>query len=201
MVKRSFSTAFNFKPIKHVQVGDFYVEHTVYKVNKQSTEPYYFDIITSQNSKFQYGESTIKETSTSATLFTSVKKVTKTELIELFSKLTLNDIWFATYFTQDKNKNWTEELVAKIQSLEKSEAVKFLKKDFTTLGKMLREIAGQKILSQSDNNYYLVRDLNIYFDELNTSGVVETAAKSSIRQLDVNTLQSLIFNSVKYILK
>lgn len=84
--------------------------------------------------------------------------------------------------------------------MNKEEAVKYVKKDFTTFGKIKRQITGQKILLKSVNNYYTVRDLNIYFEDLDKNGV-EIASKNSIRTLDVNTLQSLIFNGVKYILK
>lgn len=62
-------------------------------------------------------------------------------------------------------------------------------------------MVGQKISLKSDNNYYMVRDLNIYFDELSKSNDIDTAVRNSIRKLDINTLQSLIFNNVKYILK
>lgn len=112
----------------------------------------------------------------------------------------MNDIWFATFFKQNTDNNWQDELVAKIQSMEKDDAVKYVKKDFNTFGKSLRELVGQKITLKSDNNYYMVRDLKLHFDELNTKNLKE-AAKKSIRNLDVNTLQSLIFNGVKYILK
>lgn len=199
--KRLYEEAFDRKELQSVQVGDFCVEHTVYKILNRSDKTNSFGIKTSQKSKFQYDECVIKETATSATLYTSEKKSTKTELIELFSRLSINDIWFATYLTHDKNQNWPEEIVSKIQSMKKEEAVKYIKKkDFTTFGKATRELAGQKILLQSDNNYYMVRDLNIYFEELKTN-TPEIAAKQSIRTLDVNTLQSLIFNNIKYLLK
>ena len=83
----------------------------------------------------------------------------------------------------------------------KNDAVKYVKENFTTFGKITRELAGQKILPTSDNNYYTVRDLKIYFEELDKECGAEMAARNSIRKLDVNTLQSLIFNSVKYVLK
>lgn len=197
--KRSYEEAFKRKPLQNVKVDDFYVDHTVYKVIKSSDTDDFFDIITTQNSNFQFGESVIKETATSATLYTSVKKATKTELIELFSNLSINDIWFATFFKHDKDKNWQDEIVIKIQSMEKDDAVKYMKKNFASFGKITRELAGRKIVLKSDNNYYMVQDLNIYFEELKTNEP-ETAAKKSIRRLDVNTLQSLIFNNVKYLL-
>lgn len=196
--KRSYEEAFERKKLHCVQVGNFYVEHTVYKVLKRNNNT--FQIKTATNSNFGYDESVIKETASSATTYTSEKKATKTELIELFSRLSMNDIWFATYFTQDKDRDWQEEIVTKIQSLNKDDAVKYVRKDFATFGKTMRELAGQKIFSHSDNNYYMVRDLTIYFEELTVNGL-EMATKKSIRKLDVNTLQTLIFNNVKYSLK
>lgn len=198
--KRSFSDAFKRHPLHNVKVDDYYVEHTVYKVTKENELTKFFDVKTMQNSRFQYHENVIKETATSATSFTSERKACKTELVELFSNLSVNDIWFATFLKQNTEQNWQEQLVNKIQSMKKDDAVKYVKKDFTTFGKIARELVGQKIALKSDNNYYMVRDLNIYFDELTTNGV-ETAEKKSIRQLDVNTIQTLIFNGVKYILK
>lgn len=198
--KRVYEDAFKRKPLDYVKVEDFYVEHTVYKVIKRSDGRDQFEIKTTENSNFEYGESVIKETSVSATIFTSEKKATKTELIELFSNLSINDIWFATFFKFDKDKNWQDELAAKIQSMKKEDASKYIKKNFTTFGKLTRDLTGQKIALTSDNNYYTVRDLNIYFDELESKDL-DAAVKNSIRKLDVNTLQSLIFNNVKYVLK
>lgn len=47
----------------------------------------------------------------------------------------------------------------------------------------------------------MVRDLEIHFNLLNDDKSVDEAHRQSIRNLDVNTLQFLIFNGVKYILK
>lgn len=203
--KRVYDEAFERKKLQSVQVNDFYVEHTVYKVLKRAemktSDHTTYSIRTGENSKFSYSESIIMETATSATAYTNEKKATKTELIELFSKLSLNDIWFAVYYTQDKDNSWQEKIVEKIQSMNKNDALKFVKSDFTTFGKTQRELAGQKIDSKSDNNYYIVRDLNIHFEELSSNKPVSMAAKKSIRMLDVNTLQCLIFNGVKYSLK
>lgn len=199
-----YGDAFKRKPLEKVVAGDFYVEHTVYKVLHQAPREngkVHFDIRTMQNNCYNYDENTIKDLATPLSTYTSVEKVTKTVLFELFCNLSVNDIWFATFLKQEQEKNWQKELVEKIQSMEKNDAVKFVKKDFSTLGKVKRELAGQKIMLKSSNNYYMVRDLNIYFDELNTSRSIDQAAKSSIRNLDVNTLQSLIFNNVKYELK
>lgn len=197
--KRTYDDAFIYRPLQTVKIGDFYVEHNVYKVIDQiSLEA--FHIKTMQRSCFDYGENVIKETATSATLYTCVKKATKTQLIELFSCLSINDIWHASFLKQSQDNTWQDDLVTKIQSLEKNDALKYVKKNFATIGKTPRELTGQKIALKSDNNYYEVRDLNIYFDELDTNGA-ELAAKNSTRKLDVNTLQSLIFNGVKYVLK
>lgn len=199
-LKRSYEEAFKRKtPLHTIKIDDFLVEHTIYKVIDKYGSSFH-NIKTSENRNFSYGDSVIKETATSATVYTSERKATKTYLIELFSSLSVNDIWFATFFKQNTDNNWQDELVAKIQSMEKDDAVKFVKKDFNTFGKSLRELVGQKITLKSDNNYYMVRDLKLHFDELNTKDLKE-AAKKSIRNLDVNTLQSLIFNGVKYILK
>lgn len=197
--KRSYDDAFKRRPMDSIQTGDFCVEHTVYKVVRPNRSDF-FDVKTDQNRDFSYHASVIKGTSTSGTLYTSTKKATKTELIELFSNLSINDIWLAEFFKLEKEKDWQQELVGKIQSMNKEEAVKYVKKDFATFGKIKRQITGQKVLLKSINNYYTVRDLNIYFEDLVNNGV-ELASKNSIRTLDVNTLQSLIFNDVKYILK
>lgn len=198
--KRSYDDAFKRRPLQLVQTGDFCVEHTVYKVVKPADTADYFKIKTAQNKIFEYGTSVIKGTATSGTLFNRTKKATKTMLIELFGNLSVSDIWFAEFFKLEKEKKWQEEVVGKIQTMNKEDAVKYMKNNFTTFGKTKRRITGQKIDLKTDNNYYTVRDLNIYFDELDTNGV-ELAAKNSIRKLDVNTLQSLIFNGVKYVLK
>lgn len=197
--KRTYDDAFKRRPLDSIQTGDFCVEHTVYKVVRPRAEDF-FDVKTDQNRDFSYHASVIKGTSTSGTLYTGTKKATKTELVELFSNLSINDIWHAEFFKLEKEKDWQQELVEKIQSMNKDEAVKLVKKDSATFGKIKREITGQKILLKSSNNYYTVRDLNIYFEDLANTGV-ELASKNSIRTLDVNTLQSLIFNGVKYILK
>lgn len=198
--KRVHEKAFDHKKLKNVEVGDYLVEHTIYKVKRKNVKDS-FEVKTSKNMKYDYGIDVIKDTATSATLHTSEIKATKTELIKIFSSLSINDIWSATYFIQDKSATWQEELVVKVQSMPKDDAIKYVKKDFTTFGKTKREMVGHKISPNSDNNYYIVRDLNIHFDALEEGVDVGVAAKDSIRQLDVNTLQSLIFNSVRYILK
>lgn len=199
-----YGDAFKRQPLQKVEVGGFYVEHTVFKILNHAPPQRGFKrfyIKTMQNKEYDYVESIIKELSTAMSTYASVEKLTKTALIELFSNLSVNDIWFATFLKQDQEKNWQEELVVKICSMEKEDAVKYVKKDFPSFGKVKRELAGQKIALKSANNFYMVRDLNIYFDELEKSKSVDQAAKTSIRNLDVNTLQSLVFNNVKYELK
>lgn len=71
--------------------------------------------------------------------------------------------------------------------MNKNDAVKYVKKDFTKFGKLLRELAGQKLALKSDNNYY--------------ANEWSKDSSNSTRRLDVNTLQSLIFNNIKYVLK
>lgn len=97
-LKRSHEEAFKRKPLQIVKVGDFCVEHTVYKVTKQG---FHKDFIlkTSENSDFDYQENVIKKIASSATIFTTVKEATKTKLIELFGNLSMNNIWFATFLS------------------------------------------------------------------------------------------------------
>lgn len=198
--KRLYKEDFDRKKLQSVQVGSFYVEHTIYNVLSEISGRDNFVVKTSQNKKYDYGGNVIRETATSAATFSIKKKATKTELFELFSRLSCNDIWSAVYYIQDKDVSWQEKLIQKIKSFSEEDALKYIKKDFPTIGKTRREMIGQKVLLTSDNNYYTVRDLSVHFEELETNKP-EIAAKKSIRMLDVNTLQSLIFNDVKYILK
>lgn len=197
--KGSFEEAFIRKNLKRIHVGDYYIEHTVYKIEKQNGS--LFDIKTAQNSDYTYGEKIIKETALSASIFDHEKKVTKTNMITLFAGLSKNDIWSAVFYKRETDKNWQEKLVDDIKGMQKDAAVKYVKKNFESIGKAMRELKGQKISMVSDNNYYMVRDLNIYFDELEKSSSTVTAEEKSIRKLDVNSLHSLIFNGVKYMLK
>lgn len=197
--KRSFEKAFERKRLDQVTIGDFCIENTVFKV--LSGVNGFFDIKTSRNSKFNYGISVIKETSTSATIFSEEEQVTKTHLIQLFSTISINHIWTAEFYKYDTDKSWSEKLVTKIQQMEKGVAIDYVKRDISKFGKISRALKGQKLSVSSDNNYYHVRDLEIYFEELEKSSNIANAAKKSIRNLDVNTIQSLIFNGVKYTLK
>lgn len=199
--KRTFEEAFERKNLNSVKVGDFYAETTIYKVTGVNGKDNSYDVITTSNSKFQYGEKTITDTATSATIFETEMQVTKTDLINLFSKISIHDVWLAVFYKNNTETNWQDELVTKVQGMEKNEAVKFVKKNFSTFGKITRELTGKKLIMSSENNYYTVQDLNLYFDELQKKGNSTQAEKNSIRKLDVNTIQSLIFNGVKYNLK
>lgn len=199
--KRSFEEAFVRKKCMYPKVDDYYVEHTVYKTLELKPEDNGYLVKTANNSNFIYGLTTITNTASSATLFNQEKKVTKTDLITLFSELSKNDIWKAVFYKRETEKKWEEELVAEIKAMQQDDVVQYIKKNFETIGKVSREMIGQKLFQMSDNNYYLVRDLDIYFDELQKSSKPTMADKKSIRKLDVNSLQSLIFNGVKYMLK
>lgn len=200
--KRLYDEAFEHRKLQKVEINDFYVEHNVYKVfnvdNKLMKRK--CELKTDKNYKFFSDEDIILNAATSATAYTIEKKATKTELIEIFSSISINDIWSAVYYTLDKDASWTEKIVEKIQLMDKAAAMKFVEKNVPTFGKIERNLVGQKILLKSDNNYYTVRDLSIYFDEMDISNPTN-ASKKSIRKLDVNTIQCLIFNGIKYSLK
>lgn len=198
--KRLYDEAFERRKLQSVEINDFYVEHNVYKVLKREGSNIRYTVQTAENCKFSTDGDLIRDLATSATAYTAEKKATKTELIELFSNISINDNWSAVYYTLDKDSSWSEKIVEKIQSMDKDSANKFVKKDFTTFGKIERNFVGQKIHLKSDNNYYTVRDLRIYFDELTASNPTN-ASKISIRKLDVNTIQCLTFNGIKYSLK
>lgn len=227
--KRSFDDAFKRKKLDRIEVGDYYVDCNVYKilyqdidityrvrtsqnVDRKNSEKVVEDVIipkkevkfmvkSTQNFRCKNEEGSMKQLCRSATWFDNEEELTKTELIKLFSILSINEIWSAVFYKHDTNENWQKELVTKIQEMQENDAVKFVKKDFQTFGKITRELKGQKLSMTSDNNYYLVRDLEVYFDSLEEGCSVETSEGKSIRNLDVNTLQSLIFNGTKYILK
>lgn len=200
MSKRTFEEAFDHQPLKDVKIGDFCVEITMFKV-EPSPYTHEFNILTTENNKFIYGREIIVKLSKSATLFNSEELVTKTELIELFARISVSDVWSAEYQTFDKTKGWSKELASKIQNLPVNEAADYIKKNFGAFGKTNRKIVGHKIYATSDNNYYQVRDLQIHFDLLKEGKDVQAARKQSIRNLDVNSLQFLIFNGVKYVLR
>lgn len=60
--------------------------------------------------------------------------------------------------------------------MKKDDAIKYMKKNFTTFDNPIRDLAGQKTALNSDNNYYMVRDFNIFFEELKENSL-ETSAK------------------------
>lgn len=209
--RRLYEKAFQRKPLHQVFEGDYCVEHNVYKVLKgrdlfeNGKTIRVYDIRTDQNSKFNYSEGIILESAMSATQYNNLETATKTELIKLFNDISLNDIWYATYLKQDTDTDWADELVTKLTSMSKADALAYVKKENSKFGKTTRKLIGQKILPSSDNNYYLVRDLQIYFDELEKRGkklgYTKAANSKSIRNLDVNTIQSLVYNKTMYVLK
>lgn len=205
MPKRSYEKAFERRFLNSVNQNGFYVKIDMFKVLNKiddiNTNKNRYNIRTSENNNFSYDDSVIMKRSKSATSFDRVEKFTKTELIELFARISVNDVWSAEYETFDKTDDWQKKLASTIKGLSIEEAGKYIKKNFKTFGKGNRRIIGHKINTNSDNNYYMVRDLEIHFDLLEEDVDVEFATNYSIRNLDVNSLQFLIFNGVKYILK
>lgn len=200
MTKRTYETAFVRKFLKNVKVNDYFVKIDMFKVTNEKREGSY-NITTTENNNFSYCEEVIVKRSKSATAFDCEQTFTKTELIELFANLSVNDVWSAEYQTFDKTKEWQKELAATIQSLPVDKAGEYIKKNFASFGKTSRAIIGHKINPNSDNNYYTVRDLAVHFDLLENRKSVQEAQNQSIRKIDVNSLQFLIFNGVKYVLK
>lgn len=200
MSKRSYESAFERRFLKSVDVDGFYVKIDMFKVIKPKGKRQY-DIITTENNNFTYSENVITQRSKSATAFDQEKKLTKTELIELFAAMSVNDVWSAEYETFDKSAEWQKELATTIHGLSIEKAGEYIKKNFKSFGKSSRSMIGHKINPNSDNNYYTVRDLNIHFNLIEDGVDVEIAQKKSIRNLDVNSLQFLVFNGIKYILK
>lgn len=198
--KRSYDEAFQPKEVESVRLDDYFVDNTVYKTSFCNLKDY-FTVRTMSNKVFDYHEDCIKKTSTSATCYNMEKKVTRTDLIKLFSMLSPRDVWTAVYYKYETDEKWEEKLVAEIQGMQKDDAVKYVKQRFRLFGKIERKLTGQKTSPSSDNNYYLVRDFDFYFEELKNGSDTTVSMKNSIRTLDVNTLQSLIFNTVKYTLK
>lgn len=200
MSKRTYEKAFERKFLKEVKSDDFYVKIDMYKVNRKNYRDSY-TITTTENNNFTYDSAVITKRSKSAKAFDREEVFTKTELIELFAILSPNDVWSAQYHTYDKTNEWQKKLAETIQSQTVAEASMYIKKNFGSFGKIDRMIVGHKISQNSNNNYYMVRDLKIHFDLLNDGKSVDEAHHQSIRNLDVNSLQFLIFNGVKYVLK
>lgn len=189
--------------MKRVVIENYCFEHNVPKILKKSiNNKDRYDILTDEKNQFSYDSHVIQNSTTSsANHYEKEEKITKTRFINLFSDISENDIWSATYLINEKDKEWSKALVTKIQSMDYNEAVSFVKKNHLQFGKMKRDIIGQKIQHGSSNNYYLVRDLSLYFQALEGGDSVKTACNKSTRKLDINTLQTLIFNNVKYELK
>lgn len=205
MAKRGFNEeeVFQSKKLKCIKVDDIQARTTIYRVGRECAKfgEAGFQVTTTDNDRFWTGRGVIEKQAKSATFYDKEEKLTKTDLNKLFAALSASDIWTAQFFKHEKDAAWEEDLVTKIQGMEKSDAVKFVKKHHETFGKVERQLTGLKLLPSSINNYYTVRDLENYFEALTEGVDVEIAQKNSIRKLDVNSLQYLIFNSVKYILK
>lgn len=204
MAKRTCEKAFERKYLSKVKLNDYCVKIDMFKVLEENEDSEFvtrYNIQTTEKTNFKYGESVIKQRAKSATLFDGEEALTKTELIELFSKLSIHDVWSVEYEILDKSKDWQKELTKVIQNLSEDEASTYIKKNFKSFGKVNRKIIGHKIEIDSKNNYYKVCDLEIHFELLNEEKTVGEAEKQSIRNLDVNTIRYLIFNGVKYVLK
>lgn len=203
MSKRTHEKAFERRYLNNVEVDNIYVKIDMYKVTSKNEDrcSESYNITTTENNEFSYNAEVIKKRSKSATSFDQEQTLTKTELIELFANISINDVWSAQYQTFDKTKEWQKELAETIQGLTVHKASDYKKKNFSSFGKVTRAIIGHKINPNSVNNYYMVRDLAIHFDLLAEGVDVDIAHKQSIRNLDVNSLQFLIFNGVKYVLK
>lgn len=106
-------------------------------------------------------------------------------------------MWSAQYQTYDKTE-WPTNLAETIHGMSVDKASTYIKNKFGSFGKINRTIIGHKVNPNSDNNYYMVRDLTIHFDLLKEGKSISAAHSQSIRNLDVNSLQFLIFNGVKY---
>lgn len=200
MVKRTYENAFERRFLKDVEEGGFYVQIDMFKVRKK-LGLFVYDIDTTENDHFQYGKDVITKRSKSASAFDREQTCTKTELIDLFANITINDVWSAEYYTFDKGDDWQKELTATIQGLTFEKASEYIKKHFSLFGKIKRRIIGHKINHNSDNNYYVVRDLVVHFNLLDLGESVHDAQRQSIRNIDVNSIQYLIFNGIKYVLK
>lgn len=200
ILKRSYEDAFEHRFLNKIKINYFYVKTDMFRVYGKNIANRY-KIKTTDNNDFKYDDAVITKRSKSATEFDREEVFTKTELIELFAKISVNDVWSAMYKTYDKTNEWPNDIVEIIKGLTTVKASEYVKRNFMTFGKADRTIIGHKINHDSNNNYYMVRDLQIHFDLLDKGVNVKAAYRQSIRSLDVNTIQYLIFNGVKYILK
>lgn len=170
MAKRTYEEAFERKFLSKVSLNDYYVKIDIFKVLREEDRDDFvtrYNIRTMENNNFLYGEEVIKKRSKSATSFDREEALTKTELMELFSNISVHDVWSAVYEVFDKSEEWQNELAKEIQSLTTEEASKYIKKKFKSFGKVERTIIAHKITTNSKNNYYTVRDLEIHFNCLN----------------------------------
>lgn len=201
MPKRVYKDAFKRKFLKNVKVDDIFVKLITYKVTSQNELTEIYSITTTENEEFKYYGYDIKTRSKSATAFDEEQTVTKNKLMNLFANISTNDVWSAEYQTFDKTKEWYKELAQTIQGLPADKAGDYIKKNSRSFGKVNRKIIGRKINIDSINNYYMVHDLAKHFEIIEEGCGSDFAMDHSIRNLDVNSIQYLIFNGVKYISK
>lgn len=133
MAKRTHDKAFERKILHKVPLNDYYVKIDMFKVlcptNPQKDFTNGFNIKTTENNNFYYGENIIMKRSKSATQFDVEETLTKTDLINLFSKISEHEVWSAQYETFDKSTDWPKKLVAEIQQMAKEEATAYIKKE------------------------------------------------------------------------
>lgn len=117
----------------------------MFKVENQKDDSEFYSIRTTEDNDFKYAYNVITKRATSATDYHDIKEFTKTELMELFATLSVNDVWSVEYLTYDKNKEWSEDLAEKIQGMAKDDAATYIKKNFKEFGKNSRIMVGHKI--------------------------------------------------------
>lgn len=190
-----YKDAFKRRFLNKVEVNDIFVKIDMYKVTSKNELIDSYNITTTENDQFKYCGEVIKKRSKSATAFDQEQRLTKTKLINLFAGISINDVWSAQCQIFDHTEEWHDELAQTIQGLTAEKAGEYIKKNFRSFGKVSRNIIGCKINCNSVNS----NDLENHF-ELMDSGVNSSIAlNDSIRNLDVNSLQFLIFNGVKYV--
>lgn len=201
-LKRKNTTNGSFIPhLKSVKKDAYYIQRTIYKTKDALNDGKFFEILTDCGKKMKCDVNNIINTSISASDFESTTYVTKTEMIELFNSIAVLDIWTATFSTLSKDKKWCENFVNHICSMQKSKAIKYVESNISNVNKATRVMIGKKLNCTSNNNMYLVRDLEIYFKQLSEKNDVEAAEKNSIRNVDVNSISALIYNNVQYLKK
>lgn len=198
MSKRMLEEAFKRKCVKKVRVGDFYVKNDIFKVKKNDFHHIFFTTIEGSIGKYNY-DYTLKEAK-SATAYDDNKVITKTQLKEIIDALSINDVWSVGYKKRVANNYWSSELWEDLQDMEDDEAASYIKKNYTTFGQVNRYLTCQKIVHNSINDYYTVRDLERHFELLERYGS-DKAFEEPLQSLDLNSIQYLIFNKVRYSLK